>query len=326
MIESEATLFERAAQWADQHSTAGLDRAALRDVALREGIDFATALLYHRVTHSAPHARFIHRVSQTPIRTQDRKLKPAPTVAIVPAAFYKEKPHSGADGRVVRAAAVDTGFNCELIPLPSTGTLAANSKLLIEWLVQRAGDQFILVSLCKGGADVKVALARSGAADAFRNVPVWINICGTLNGSPIAQWLLSKKLTLMAAWIVFKCQRRDFEFLRELAPLHGGPLSAQLELPDSMQLITVAGFPLRRHLSNGFMRRCHRVIAPMGPTDGGMLLADAAALPGLLYPIWGADHYLRPEVRARKLLATVLEYVRENCLTAPACTRLHALS
>jgi hypothetical protein len=76
-----------------------------------------------------------------------------------------------------------------------------------------------------------------------------------------------------------------------------------------MRFITVAGFPRQRHLSNGFMRRCHRFISAKGPNDGGVLLGDVCRLPGSLYPVWGADHYLRPDNRARAILAAIFAYL-----------------
>jgi hypothetical protein len=82
-----------------------------------------------------------------------------------------------------------------------------------------------------------------------------------------------------------------------------------------MRFITLAGFPLRAHLTNTFMRRCHRFISPHGPNDGAVLLTDVAALPGDFYPIWGADHYLRPETRAKRIFAAVLNWVQIE--TAP---------
>src|SRR5439155_19556036 len=68
----------------------------------------------------------------------------------------------------------------------------------------------------------------------------------------------------------------------------------------SMQMVSVVGFPLREHMSNGVARRCHHRLMPLGPNDGGLVLADVCAQPGLLYPLWGADHYLRPKMRSEE--------------------------
>jgi hypothetical protein len=41
-------------------------------------------------------------------------------------------------------------------------------------------------------------------------------------------------------------------------------------------------------------------------------LADVCALPGLIYPLWGADHYLRPQADVRELVLAVLQYLGEE--------------
>jgi hypothetical protein len=40
-----------------------------------------------------------------------------------------------------------------------------------------------------------------------------------------------------------------------------------------------------------------------------VLLADACSLPGHIYPVWGADHYLRPDDRAQEIITAVLNWL-----------------
>lgn len=307
--DNETALRARVAAFAECPTLALLDAEKLREIAAREGVDFATALLYDRVQRADRQAAFIARIDELQQRGSAKGASRDTTIAIVPAAFYKEKPHSGADGRVVREAAARVGFHCELIPLGSTGTLAQNSTILLDWLKQHRGEKVILVSLCKGGADVKFALGAPGADRQFGKVQAWVNICGTLNGSPLAQWLLATKPRAFATWLFLKSRGRDFRFLQEITPSSSGPLCGPLRLLPAMQLINLVGFPLRGHLTNGFMRRCHKIISARGPNDGGVLLAEACRLPGLIYPVWGADHYLRPAARAQRILTAVLDYL-----------------
>ena len=50
--------------------------------------------------------------------------------------------------------------------------------------------------------------------------------------------------------------------------------------------------PLREHLTGNPAAR-HARLAPLGPNDGSTLVQGALAAPGLTYPVWGADHYMR---------------------------------
>ena len=264
-------------------------------------VDLATTQLYERARGG--HAAFIARIDA-------RRGGPAPKVdalvAIVPAAYYMENRHIGADGRVVRAAAERLGARCELIPISGSGGLAENARIILDWLAARADERIILATLCKGGADVKVALAQPGADAAFRRVAAWINICGTLSGSPLADWALDGRLRSTLTRLV--CVRRDASLAvpRDVRHASGGPLDFPLRLPPGLRFISIAGFPLCEHLSSAVARRCHRQLARFGPNDGALLLAETCALPGELYPVWGADHYLRPEEKAASLVAAVL--------------------
>lgn len=289
----------------------------LRQIAAAEGLDFATALLYQTMRQRAPHAAFadgIDRLRREPVR-------PVPAgntlIGIVPAAFYRQMPHTGADGRVIARAAASLGLPSALIPIKSTGTLAENAAIIRDWLKSHPQRRILLCSLCKGGADIKYALGQPGAGPDFSPVSAWVNICGSVHGSPFAQWLLTTKPRFIAAWVYFKCQRHDFRMLRELVPAPAGPLAPALALPPGLTLVNIAGFPLRRHLSNGFMRRCHGFISDYGPNDGGILLADVCRLPGTLYPVWGADHYLRPETRAGEILTAILRRLLAGTPAAP---------
>ena len=50
----------------------------------------------------------------------------------------------------------------------------------------------------------------------------------------------------------------------------------------------------------------------LGPNDGFVLLAELLVLPGLVHPVWGADHLFRtPQVSP--LLYRLLTLLREGC-------------
>jgi hypothetical protein len=285
----------RAAEWPRDRSLAELTPERLRTIAASEGTDFATALLYDRIVGSAEHGPFIDRLDS--LADGDDQVMPGKTVlAVAPGAFYVEFPHTGADGRLLREEAARMGIRSELIPLRTFGRLAENARILTDWLSARPADEtIILVSLSKGGSDIKMALAGGGAARAFRNVSVWVNLSGLLRGTPLAGWVLGNPLRTLWFRLLLWWRGYDFSVIRELAYGRGTPLDGDLRLPRHLRTIHVIGFPLERHLTNGLARRCYRRVQGLGPNDGaGIVLADVARLPGAVYPVWGADHYLRP--------------------------------
>ncbi|HET9301109.1 MAG TPA: hypothetical protein VFO11_14255 [Candidatus Polarisedimenticolaceae bacterium] len=277
-----------------------------------EGIDDATRRLYREIVESPAQRAFLARMRALQTAA-DHSCPPADvTLAIVPGAFYREHPGTGADGRVVRAQAERAGWTTTLVPLASLGSLQENARLLVDWLLARRGSRLVLVSLSKGGSDIKAALVLPEAGAAFADVAGWINLCGILHGTPMADWLLSSSPAAVLNRLYHRLRGRRLDFLHDLRRGAGLPLDGALRLPSHLRMISVIGFPLREHLSNGLARRCHRRLAPLGPNDGCVILADYGPLPGWIYPLWGADHYLRSGADVGALTVALLRCMADE--------------
>src|SRR5262249_734546 len=83
-----------------------------------------------------------------------------------------------ADGSFVLEAVQRLNCRIERVPLPSFGPLRAGAALVRDWLRARAGEEIVLVSLSKGGAEGKLALAEPDAAETFRPVRAWGRLWG----------------------------------------------------------------------------------------------------------------------------------------------------
>jgi len=334
--EGEEALLHRASSWPAHAALEWLDAAALRQITKEQGVDFATALLFDRFRKSPKRSAFIRRIDalrNAPLAHARPSIDAR--VVIVPAALYLERPDMGSDGRQVREAAEAFGCRSGLVPLASLGSVSENARRLAAWLEQQRDEKLILVSLSKGGAELKLALAAPDAARLFRNVLAWINVCGPLDGSLMADWILASRVRTWLMRFQYWVQRRDFRFISELRhgtgsllspPIDwsaglrpgivtttdragsetGAPAHGSSRLPPAMRMISLVGFPLRRHMSTPFSRFCHRTLTAWGPNDGTVLLSDAIHWPGEVYPVWGTDHYFRPESRARELITAVL--------------------
>ncbi|HEX5716774.1 MAG TPA: hypothetical protein VF179_11495 [Thermoanaerobaculia bacterium] len=277
-----------------------------------EGIDAATERLYRSVLESPLHGPFIRRVDEICRQPAPGAWGRDAVLAIVPGASYREHLTSGADGRLVREEAERIGCATDLVPLATTGTLRQNARILCDWLAAQPVRPVILASLSKGGPDVKMALAEPDAERAFRNVAAWISLCGILDGTPMADWLLSRSPGAVLIRLYHRLRGQSTDFLRDLRYGPGSTLDFPLGLPRHIRLISIVGFPLQEHLTRRVSRRCHGRLSALGPNDGGLILADVCALPGLLYPIWGADHYLQPKQDVRALVRAILQYLDET--------------
>jgi hypothetical protein len=302
---SEAELLRQAADWLAGRP---LDADGLRQLARQRGLDFATAVLYHGVRCSPRNLSFIAEVEEAaqPIRSLDAE------IVIVPGGFYKEKPETGADGRIIKESARRLGYSTVTVPLHSFGNVAQNAELLAEWMRQRGGRPLVLLSHSKGSTEIRRVLARPDAAELFRNVRAWIDLSGLFLGTPIIGWLRSRRVNwwlvrLLFWWYGFAFSALD-EIDREACP----PWPGALDAVPHLEVIHVIGFPLERHLTLPIVQRGYRRLAPLGPNDGTILLEDVFSLPGRVYPVWGADHYLRPAGRdMSQLIEGILSYLAD---------------
>jgi hypothetical protein len=309
----ERALFERAASWPGC-AWRELSLEVVQQLAAREGIDFATALLYHRLCNSDEHGRFIRSVDAMPDTREAHGLLHDVTVAIVPGAFYAEHPETGADGRFVQEVAARMGCRTACVPLLSFGPLRENAGRLLDWLDRQPPQPIVLVSLSKAGAEVRLALEDRSALDRFRHVVAWFNLSGLVRGTAVVDWLFRHRLRALGVRLLFLWNGYSYGALSELERWPG-MLHGDFQLPDELLAVHVYGFPLVRHLSRPIARRGHRRLSPLGPNDGGAsLLADLVELPGRIYPVWGADHYLQPAWDFNGLLRRLFLYVAKRRL------------
>jgi hypothetical protein len=310
--DEDAALLKRAAEWPATAQLTQFDDQALNSLTASQGVDFATAWLYQQIVSSPQHAQFeIEMESLLRAPPPDLQSVDA-TLALVPGAFYREYPETGADGKCLRQTAVALGFRSELIPTLSTGSSEQNAAMICDWLLSCTDNNVIICSLSKGAADVKMALARPDAVKTFRNVVAWINVGGTPAGSPMIAWLMDRPLLMLIYRLLLWCRGKDFEFVRSMDRRSGGPLDCEMSSPTHIKAIHVLGFPLQRHIPLRRTRRWHRRLAVYGPNDGAAILADNCRLPGQILPVWGADHYLSAQWSPERVITALLRYLSRH--------------
>ena len=292
-------LLERAAAWQECPSLRDCSPPRLSKVAHEQGLEFATAVLHDRVLRLSENRTFLQRVNA---------IKPAvatdpPLVGIIPGAFYLEHKNTGADGEQI--ATILRSINCcvERVPVESFGSLAKNAAIIVDWLSHHHEDRVALVSLSKGSSDLKIALGLPKAGELFRNVETWVSVSGLPQGTPLVAWLRRQPLRRVGVRLLLRLRGQRYSVVEELRQEPDGPLATWPSLAPHLRVVHVVSFPLRRHLAHPWAARAYERVAPLGPNDGGgFLLADVANLPGTVFPVWGADHYLQPAWDAGSLL------------------------
>lgn len=284
-------------------------REILADVAVRHGVDFATALFYDRIRR-APHNRELIEAIEAPSRANGPGTRLRGRVLIAPALFYRERPDIGGDGAVIQAAARAAGLEVEVLPVDSAGTAHTNGRRLRELLAARCTDHTVLVSLSKGAADVRVALQSMPPPSGLR---AWVIVSGLLRGTPAIDLLMRRWWRRWGLRLLMARYRAPFELVQEFSAEGPSPLNARALAPPGLLVINLFGCPQSAHLATPFGRRRHRQLAHLGPNDGLTLLRDAIVEPGLAYPLWGADHYFRTADVPRVLERLIAFLVDRQC-------------
>jgi hypothetical protein len=296
-------LLDRARKWCPDVALSSLSATKLGEISKVSGLDFATAVLYDRVSRTPANVEFARRLRASVADTARK----TDLVGIVPGAFYRQHKHTGADGKRVVEIARKFGLAAELLPVKSFGALTDNAQIIAKWLTSRQSRPVILVSLSKGSSDVKRALLRPDTKHLFENVHAWISFSGIVQGTPLVGWLKSQPLRYFGVRLLLRLQGHLPSTLDELRWGEGAPLSNWPALPQKMRVVHVFGLPTARHLRHPWALRGYERLRHFGPNDGGgVLLGDLAQLPGIICPVWGADHYLSPVWDISSLLQSIV--------------------
>lgn len=286
-----------------------LDSACLQQIVAHDGIDVATKTLFDALQASKKHGPAIREIDRLCDATQPpHRDASSLLVAVVPGFLYREYPASGADGRMLIDAAGQLGCVCSRIEVPSTGRLRDNGLAILAWLKKNADRPTVLASISKGGSDIVAALQHPDAGDAFRNVVGWVDVCGIIRGSPVVDVISRQRVAMLGFRLLFKLRRWEFSSVLDLRHA-GGDLERGFEPPSHLRMVHVLGFPQKSDFVHNRLRSFHSQIGSLGPNDGSILLNDVVNAPGQVYPVWGADHYMRPRHRTQPLCKGLIQYV-----------------
>ena len=281
-----------------------LDVTTLRSLVQRQGLDETTQVLYQSIRESAAHGPAIRAIDRMcdPADHIDGNLK----VIIVPGLLYREYPGSGADGRMLIEAARQLGWDYEVISTASTGRLVENAEVLLRYLENNSDRPLVLASISKGGSEIAAAMQLDPLGQRFASVVGWVDVCGIIFGSPVIDFIARQRLRMLGFRALFAVRRWSFASVLDMR--YDGMLAAGFEAPDHINIVHAVGFPAEEDFTLEKLRRFHRQIGALGPNDGVILLHDALRAPGIVYPVRGADHYMRPRFQVQPLCRGFLRY------------------
>ena len=296
-------LQRQARPWVAELSGRVADKALLERLTRNEDADLAATVFYQSICAHPAHGAFIEAVDRQvlPEQSRPRRIK----LFVVPAFLYREYPTLGGDGRHILHVARELGIDAQLVETASTGTVSANTEILRRTLAHCDAGEIWLLSMSKGGAEVRLLFQQHGEAIPARRITHWFNISGLANGSQLVDALTHSTLRRMRLRALCLATGAQFHALRELRTDHA-LWQEPFTPPSWLRVINVLGVPLSSHVERALVTR-YRRIRQLGPNDGMVLLPDAIIEPGLIYPIWGTDHYMR-DARIIPTLYRLLTY------------------
>jgi hypothetical protein len=208
----------------------------------------------------------------------------------VPAMFYQEHPEVGGDGSLTSQIARACGLDAAVVPIESRGSVSANARIIRDVVYAEKAKEIWLVSSSKGSAEVRLALQTYGNDMLDGRIHLWISVSGLSNGSSLIDHMLRSPGHRLKTHLLCGVTGVDYQGLRELTTGHEF-WQTRFEPPAGMRVLNIVGVPLLCHVQKALLARYTR-LKHLGPNDGMTVLNDSL-LPGDIYPVWGADHFLR---------------------------------
>jgi hypothetical protein len=295
------------------------DRDQLKAIADAFSVDFA-AIYFADLINRRPANSLLRKAFDRHLKTAKAALARGETLPLIPGAtgydvvfapgyHYRKYPESGADLAAPRRAVSDAGLATNWIETGEASSIEANAELIADYLRSRAplGRKIVMISASKSGSEVALALSRLSQAEA-QSVKAWINIVGTLQGSPLADEVFGDGR--------LSRYRADVEDagLRSMTTSESRARYRRFKTPDELLIINYIGIPVSGTVSD-LARDFYMMLRPYGPNDGLDLLADVIAPKSMTLVEFGRDHYLHGKTirpRTLALVNTTIQWL-ESC-------------
>jgi hypothetical protein len=219
------------------------------------------------------------------------------------------------------------GIENHLIETEDNGTVEDNAAHIAQELKPylKRGKPIILISGSKGGPEVALALGGLLSADETRPIKAWINICGSLRGSPLSDYWLTWPNKLVP---IFYWRLRGWGGLEGLASLdtaRSRKRAEQLKIPRHIFIVNYIGVPVSGNIRDTTKGFTYGKLRNFGPNDGLVLIPDEIEPSGLTVTELGRGHFLRDpdfDVRATALLHTVTRRLKTHNGDTPSATAM----
>lgn len=285
------------------------------------GVELATAVYLRSLQESETHGALNRKLRAFDLNQWNPASAGDVEVTIIASNFLLSGRRWGAHVEPWRAWARELGLKSEVIETDPRRSVAANARLIFEFLTRDPDTPRLIVSYGQGSAEMRYLLHRRVNRDPanplpeeLENVRGWISVCGACSGATWSQMIQASRLQHLLFRLRMKVAGRNPITLAETSPAF--PLWRKpMPVPKGMAVISIIGVPYRWQVSKG-LRPSYDRMATKFPNDGLVHVFEAAAYPGLIVPLSGLDHsaadaVLEPVLK-RLFAILALEYLKKE--------------
>lgn len=250
------------------------------------GVELATAVYLRALQESNTHGALIRDLRAFELNKWNRSAAEGLEVAIVASNFFHSGRRWGDHVEPWRTWASELGFKTDSIDTDPRFSVAANARVILDFLRSDPDTPRLIVSYGQGSAEMRYLLQRQ--VKELENVRGWISVCGACDGATSSEIFLEDNLPNLILRLRMKLAGRNPITLTETAP--NFPFWRNpMPVPKGMAVVSIVGVPYRWQVAKK-LRRLYDRMAAKGPNDGVVSIFDAAAYPGWIVPLSGLDH------------------------------------
>jgi hypothetical protein len=206
-------------------------------------------------------------------------------IVFVPGFRYRHI-HNGSDFCDQRLLLDSIGVPYEMIDINETGLVEGNAQIIADRLqeLNQIHRNIIIISVSKGGLETAMALGKYATPQNISSVKGWINVCGILKGTPVADyWAKPFKRFLMGSGLFWAGIKVDLKgLLTDLSYETGKEKYKHLKIPPEINTVSLIATPLARQKANKYFT---------SPNDGFSPLVDEITEDGLVIIEMGLNHF-----------------------------------
>jgi hypothetical protein len=294
----------------------------LKNITEELGIELATAVFLRTLQDSKIHGSFTRQVRAFDFRGWDAITARAAKieVAVVASNLFQSGRRWGEHVEDWRTWARDLGFTTDVVETDPRCSVAANARVIFEYLGRNPNRRRILVTYGQGSAEFRYMLHRRVQRDENDPLPEevrklcgWINVCGAFAGASSSRYFQESRVRRLIARLRFKVAGRNPIALAETSSQF--PLwRRSLPLIPGIEIASIVGVAYRHRVPVSLVPTFIE-LAKSGPNDGAVSVVEASAHPGSIIAVpglsnWAENSILEPAFK--RTLAVIGQRIMEE--------------